>query len=284
MVKLDEKLGKNSRLSEELAKRIRLLALRMTNLGNSSHIGSILSIADILAVLYGSVMDYRPDEPKWANRDRFILSKGHAGAGVYAVLAECGFFPPKMLDTHYQNGSNLSGHVSHKGIPGVEVSTGSLGHGLSIASGMAFAGLKRGAKHRYFVLLGDGECDEGATWEAALFAAHHRLNNLFAVVDRNNLQSILSTEETLQLEPFVKKWEAFGWRVLDVDGHSHSELLGAFSSPPVVGSSMPTVVIANTVKGKGVSFMENEVLWHYRSPQHEEYALAKKELDSQEIA
>ena len=250
----------------------------MTNLGVSSHIASILSMADILAVLYGEVLRYKSEEPKWAGRDRFILSKGHAGAGVYAALAESGFFPVEKLKSHYQDGSDLSGHVSHKGIPGVEFSTGSLGHGLSVASGMALASKINCENNRAFVLLGDGECGEGSNWEAILFAAHHKLDNLVAIVDRNMLQSIYSTEDTLSLEPFAEKWKAFGWNVVEVDGHNHEEILNACKVKSKV-ENKPLCIIASTIKGKGVSFMEKNILWHYRSPQGSEYEAAMAELE-----
>jgi transketolase len=250
----------------------------MTSLGGSSHIGSILSIADILAVLYGSILKYKIDNPKSIGRDRFILSKGHAGAGVYAALAESGFISKDKLKTHYQDGSKLSGHVSHKGIPGVEFSTGSLGHGLPVATGMALAAKINKNKHRVIVLMSDGECDEGSNWEAILFAAHHKLNNLVAIIDRNRLQSIYSTEDTLSLEPFSDKWKAFGWEVVQVDGHSHDEIFNACKSINTP-QNKPLCVIANTTKGKNVSFMENNVLWHYRSPQGDEYKAAMLELE-----
>jgi transketolase len=268
----------NLQQSRQLANKVRVHGLKMTNLGVSSHIASILSMADILAVLYGEVLRYRADDPKWPGRDRFILSKGHAGAGVYAVLAESGFFPLEKLITHYQDGSDLSGHVSHKGIPGVEFSTGSLGHGLPVATGIALAGKINGEDHRSFVLLGDGECGEGSNWEAILFAAHHKLDNLVVIVDRNMLQSIYSTEDTLALEPFAKKWEAFGWHVIEVDGHDHKEIFNACKKESGVPQK-PLCVIASTVKGKNVSFMENNILWHYRSPQGDEYDAALAELE-----
>ena len=259
----------------ELARRIRVHAVRMTSSGKSSHVGSVLSIADILAVLYGEVLRVDPANPRMETRDRFILSKGHAGAGVYAALAERGFFPVETLATHYQNGSILSGHVSHKGVPGVEISTGSLGHGLGIGVGMAYAGKLRGARHRVFVLMSDGECDEGSNWEAIQFAAHHGLNNLIAMVDYNKIQSLASVEETLKLEPFADKWRAFGWCVREADGHDHAALLKSFAE---LDGEKPHCLIAHTTKGKGVSFMENSVLWHYRSPQGEELAAALREL------
>jgi transketolase len=264
--------------TRELAKKVRIHALRMTSRGGSSHVGAAFSIADILAVLYGGAMHHEPAQPRWAGRDRFILSKGHAGAAVYATLAEVGYFPVEMLSQHYQDGSVLSGHVSHKGIPGVELSTGSLGHGLGVGTGMAKALKLSGAPARVFVLLSDGECDEGTIWEAALFAPHHRLDNLIAIVDFNKIQSLAPIAETLALEPFRQKWESFNWNVIEVDGHDHLGLTRAFGNIPVT-TGRPTVVIAHTVKGKGVSFMENTVLWHYRTARGEEFDRALAELE-----
>jgi transketolase len=262
-----------------LAKRIRIHALRMTSAGRSSHIGSILSMTDIVAVLYGAVLKVDPANPAWAGRDRFILSKGHAGAGIYAALAERGFFPVEKLATHGQDGSNLSGHVSHKDVPGVELSTGSLGHGLSVAAGMAYGAMLDGRGHRVFVLLSDGECDEGSTWEAILFAAHHQLDHLVAVVDYNKIQSLAPVAETLGLEPFADKWRAFGWHVIEVNGHDHDALKASLRTAPAV-LGVPTVVIAHTVKGRGVSFMEDTVLWHYRTAQGVEFDAALAELEA----
>lgn len=264
--------------TKALALRIRKNVLRMTSGGGGSHIGSVFSIADILAVLYGSVLRVDPDNPKDPNRDRFILSKGHAGAGVYAVLAELGFFDPEMLKTHYKDGSLLCGHVSHKGIPGVELSTGSLGHGLSVGAGMAIAGKLDGCPHRVYVLLSDGECDEGSTWEAAMFASHHCLNNLVAVVDYNKIQSLDTTYRTLTLEPFVDKWRSFGWSVREVDGHNHSHIKSVCNELSFEAEK-PNCILAHTVKGKGVSFMENSVLWHYRIARGAEFDAAMHELE-----
>jgi transketolase len=249
----------------------------MTSTGGSSHVGSVFSMADIVAVLYSGILHLRPSEPKWPDRDRFILSKGHAGAGVYAALAERGFFPISKLDSHYQNGSDLSGHISHVNVPGVELSTGSLGHGLSVGAGMALGAKLDDRAHRIFVLLSDGECDEGSNWEAILFASHHKLDNLTAVVDYNKIQSLQPVAATLGLEPFADKWRAFGWSVVEVDGHDHSSLKKAFAKLPVI-SDTPTCVIAHTVKGKGVSFMEHSVLWHYRTARGDEYVAAVGEL------
>lgn len=262
----------------DLARRIRRHAVEMTHLGKSSHVGSVLSMTDIIAILYGCVMRFDPENPKWPDRDRFILSKGHAGAGIYAALAECGFFPIAKLRTHYQDGSDLSGHVSHKGVPGVELSTGSLGHGLPVAVGMAKAAQLNSALHRVFCVLSDGECDEGSNWEAAMFASHHRLLSLTVIIDYNKIQSLGSVAETLALEPFADKWRSFGWDVREVDGHDHVQLKGALV-PRERTNDKPLCVIAHTVKGKGVSFMENSVLWHYRNPQGEEYQAACRELD-----
>ena len=263
--------------SQELARRIRNHALRMTSFGRSAHIGAVLSMADIVAVLYGGVLRVDPAQPRWADRDRFILSKGHAGAGIYAALAETGFFPVSKLETHYQDGSDLSGHVSHKGIPGVELSTGSLGHGLPVGVGMAYGGKLDSRDHRVFVLLSDGECDEGSNWEAILFAAHFKLRNLVAIVDYNKIQSLGPVADTIALEPFVAKWQSFGWEVREIDGHDHAALKLALSQRSTAG--LPVCVIAHTVKGKGVSFMENTVLWHYRVAAGEEYERALRELE-----
>ncbi len=260
-----------------LARRIRLHALRMTSTGGSSHIGAVLSMTDIVAVLYGAVLRVDPEQPKWPGRDRFILSKGHAGAGVYAALAERGFFPVEKLRTHYQDGSHLSGHVSHKDVPGVELSTGSLGHGLPVGAGMAYGAALDAQEHRVVVLISDGECDEGSNWEAILFAAHHRLARLLVIIDYNKIQSLKPVAETIGLEPFADKWRAFGWRVVETDGHDHQSLLAALTTLPDE-DGRPTCVIAHTIKGKGVSFMEHSVLWHYRTAREKEFDDAEREL------
>ena len=253
----------------------------MTHLSRGSHIGAIFSVAEIMAVLYTGVLNVNPADPKMPDRDRLILSKGHAGASVYAALAERGFFPVEELATHYANGSRLSGHVSHKGVPGVEFSTGSLGHGLSVAAGMALGGKKDKADWRVYCVLGDGECDEGAVWEAALQANHYGLGNLIAIVDHNRMQSLDFCENTLKLEPFADKWRAFGWNVIPVDGHDVAALQSAFAQAKEnIATGKPTVILAETTKGKGVSFMENDILWHYRTPQGEEYEAALKELEA----
>ena len=265
-----------------LAWLIRRNGLEMTHLSRGSHIGSIFSVAEILAVLYTSVLKVDPSNPAWPERDRLILSKGHAGSAVYSALAETGFFPVEELKEHYANGSRLSGHVSHKGVPGVEVSTGALGHGLAIGTGLALGAKMDGESWRTCVVLGDGECDEGAVWESALQAAQYGLDRLIAVVDYNHMQSLDFVDRTLRLEPFEAKWKDFGWNAESCDGHDPKALKDAFDHAWAnAGSGKPSVILAHTVKGKGVSFMENNILWHYRTPQGEEYEDALRELEAQ---
>ena len=265
-----------------LAWLIRRNGLEMTHLSRGSHIGSVFSAAEITAVLYASVLHVDPADPKMPDRDRMILSKGHAGSAVYSALAETGFFPVEELKEHYANGSRLSGHVSHKGVPGVEVSTGALGHGLAVGAGLALGAKMDGASWRTYVVLGDGECDEGAVWEAALQAAQFGLDRLIAVVDYNHMQSLDFVDKTLRLEPFEAKWRDFGWNAETCDGHDTDALKQAFDRAAAnAGSGKPSVILANTVKGKGVSFMENNILWHYRTPQGEEYEAALRELEAQ---
>jgi len=264
-----------------LAKKIRVQTARMIHRAKSSHLGSAYSMADLLAVLYGRILRIDPKNPEGAERDRFVLSKGHACAALYAVLAERGFFPKEWLEDFYQDGAKLAGHATHVGVPGVEVSTGSLGHGLPIACGMALTGKRDGRGYRVFAMLSDGECDEGSTWEAAMFAGHHRLDNLIAIVDYNKIQSLGKVKDVLDLEPFAEKWSAFGWGVREIDGHDLVQIEETLENLPAVANK-PTCVVAHTVKGKGVSFMENKVLWHYRSPDREEMSKAMAELGAEE--
>ena len=263
--------------SLNLAKKIRIDVIKMVNRSGASHIGPILSIVDIIAVLYGKIMSYDIKNPTLKTRDRFILSKGHGGAAVYAVLAEVGFFDKSELLNYCQDGSKLSGHVSHVDIPGVEFSTGSLGHGLSVATGMALRAKLDSMSHKIYALLGDGELDEGSNWEAFMFAAHKKLDNLCVVIDRNNLQSIDTTENTLALEPLDEKIRSFGWHVEEVDGHDHLALENALN----IDSSKPLCLIAKTIKGKGVSFMENNILWHYKTPKDSDFDKAIAEIKVQ---
>lgn len=264
--------------SRELAWKIRRNAVEMTHLSNGSHIGSILSVADIIAVLYSSVMNYDPKYPNLKSRDRLILSKGHAGAAIYIALAFCGFFETEKLATHCMDGSHLSGHVSSIDIPGVDFSTGSLGHGLPVGCGMALALKEEEPNSHVFVILGDGECDEGTTWETALFANQHHLNNLIVIIDHNKMQGLDFCDKVVTLSPLSDKWKAFSWKAIETDGHDHEKLTNVLKNC-LETSHKPTVIIAHTTKGKGISFMENNVRWHYSSPQGEEYTKACQELE-----
>ena len=264
----------------ELSRKIRLHGVRMTHRAKSSHVASSMSMAEILAVLYRRILRVTPRSVDDPNRDRLVLSKGHACTGLYAVLAECGFFPPAWLRQFYVDGGRLAGHATADGIPSVEVSTGSLGHGLPIACGLALAGKRDGRPFRVFTILSDGECDEGSTWEAILFAPQHQLDNLVVIVDYNQIQSLGRVSEVLELEPFTAKWQSFRWAVREIDGHDIDALTTTLRSVPFEHGK-PSCVIARTVKGKGVSFMEDRLLWHYRSPQGEEYEQAIAELEAQ---
>ena len=265
--------------AKKLATAIRAHTLRMVHSANASHVGTCLSMADLLAVLYAGVLRVDHLRPDWTDRDRFILSKGHGAAIVYAVLAERGFFPRDWLDTYCQDGSRLGGHISHHGVPGVEVSTGSLGHGLSIGCGMALAGKRDRRPYRVFAMLSDGELDEGSNWESILFAPHHELDNLVAIVDYNKIQSFGSVAEVLELAPLADKWRAFRWAVREIDGHDYGQIEDALTNVPLE-PGRPTVIIAHTVKGKGVSFMEGQLAWHYKSPSAELLEQALEELET----
>lgn len=262
--------------SRDLARRMRAQALQMVHRAKASHIGSALSICDIVAVLYGQVMRLDPKQPNAHQRDRFILSKGHACVAVYAALAETDFFPAEDLLKYGQDHSVLMNHISHK-VAGVEFSTGSLGHGLPFGTGKALAAKRSKQDWRTFVLLSDGELGEGSNWEAMMFAAHHQLDNLVAIIDYNKLQSLTTVDKTLRVEPLADKARAFGWAVREVDGHDHasmSELLGG----ALWEAGKPAFLIAHTTKGKGVSFMENSVDWHYKSPSADQLAQALEEI------
>jgi transketolase len=262
--------------SRDLARRMRSQALHMVHRARASHIGSALSICDIVAVLYSQALRLDPQEPAAPWRDRFILSKGHACVAVYAALAETGFFPVEDLLKYGQDHSVLMNHISHK-VAGVEFSTGSLGHGLPFGTGKALAAKRLKQDWRTVVLLSDGELGEGSNWEAMMFAAHHRLDNLTAIVDYNKLQSLTTVEQTLRVEPLADKARAFGWAVREVDGHDHAALTGLLAQPAwEIGK--PSFLIAHTTKGKGVSFMENSVDWHYKSPSAEQLTQALEGL------
>src|SRR5579862_8551388 len=261
------------------ADNIRRRSLAMISRAKSSHIGSVFSTAEILAVLYGKVLRLKPEQPDWPGRDRFVMSKGHAAAGLYVALALRGFFPLDWLEKFYQDASHIAGHVTQSGIPGVEVSTGSLGHGLAIACGMALAAHRDNLPHRVFALLSDGECDEGSTWEAALFAPHHQLEKLTVIVDYNKIQSLGHVKEVLDLEPFADKWKSFGWGVVEIDGHDLNALETTLAKLPLQ-KDRPSCIIAHTVKGKGVDFMEHKLLWHYRCPSGDEFDSAVTQLET----
>jgi transketolase len=264
--------------TQALARRLRAHALRMTHSGRASHIGSCLSMADILAVLYGAVLRFDAAHPDWAERDRLVISKGHAAAIVYAALAEARFLPVADLATYLTDGGRLAGHVT-KTVPGVEVSTGSLGHGLPVAAGMALAAQRGGSSWRSYCILSDGELDEGSNWEAIQFAQHFRLDNLVAIVDYNKIQSFGTVAEVSDLHPLADKFRAFNWGLHELDGHDHVALLAALTAaPPLAGR--PTVIVAHTIKGKGVSFMEDDLLWHYRNPDDTQLAAALAELEA----
>ena len=259
-----------------LANKIRLDAVHMAHMSHASHIGSVMSIADIVAVLYSGIARIDSTDVRNPLRDRVILSKGHAGMAIYSALAESGFFPVSELNTYYSNGSRLSGHVSHKGVPGVEFSTGSLGHGVCVACGMALAGKINNAQYKVYAIIGDGENEEGSVWEMALFAAHNKLENLIVIVDHNKMQAMGFCKDQIGFDNIEEKWRSFGWNAINVvDGNNHFQLIEAFLRPSV---GKPTVIIANTTKGKGVSYMENNLLWHYRDPQGEFYTRAINEL------
>lgn len=248
--------------SEELAWAIRRHGIEMTCRSGASHIGAILSVADILAVLYVHFLHVRPEMPDWPDRDRFVLSKGHAAAALYACLGEMGFFPVEELLNFYQNGSSFLGHASHH-VPGVEFSTGSLGHGICAAVGMALAAKQDKRPIWVCAVVGDGECNEGTVWEAAQLGAFFHLDNLTVIVDHNKMQSLDTCEKTLLIGSLAEKWRSFGWHTVEVDGHDHNALRNALKDR-IPGK--PSLIIAHTVKGKGVPFMENDVLWHYRYP------------------
>lgn len=249
----------------------------MVHYSKSSHVGSCLSIVEILYVLYFKIMNSDVKLPKKDSRDKFILSKGHASAALYATLAEKGFFPKSYLDQFYVDGGILPGHVDMTAVPGLEASAGSLGHGLSIGLGMAIANQQLKNTGRIYVVIGDGECNEGSVWEAVMLAGQMKLNNLTAIVDCNRLQGFGKTSRVIDQDNMSERWTSFGWEAYDVDGHDISLLDQVFRRE----QNAPKVIIAHTVKGKGISFMENELEWHYKSPNDEEYKMAIQEVDGE---
>jgi len=263
---------------ESVAKRLRRHIISMIGKAGSGHPGGSLSAVEIVTALYFKVLRHKPVDPGWSDRDRFILSKGHAAPVLYATLAECGYFPVDELTTLRQLDSRLQGHTDRMVTPGVEMSAGALGQGLSFAIGVALAGRLNAQDYRVYVLLGDGECDEGQIWEAAMAAAHYKVDNLVAIVDNNGLQIDGWNRDVMNLDPFNKKWQAFGWHVIEVDGHSFTQLIDVFDRAKLV-KGQPVVIIAHTIKGKGVSFMENNVDFHGKAPGAEEVEIALKELE-----
>ncbi|PAE20329.1 transketolase [Bacillus sp. 7504-2] len=261
------------------AAEIRIRLFQMIHNAKAGHTGGSLSNTDILTVLYYHTMRHNPQEPKWDERDRFIASKGHSVESLWCILADLGYFPKSELETFSQFGTRLIGHPNNK-VPGIEMNTGALGHGLPISVGMALAGKRDHKDYRVFCLMGDGEQAEGSIWEAAMSASHYKLDNLVGIIDRNSLQISGNTENVMGLDPLDKKWEAFGWHVVSIDGNDIVSLMETFNSIPYT-EGKPTLIIANTVKGKGVSFAENAIGWHHRVPSDEELALAVKELTEQ---
>lgn len=258
------------------ANQIRRDLLNMIYAAKTGHTGSSMSCADIMTVLFYDVLRIDPKQPDWPDRDRFILSKGHAVEGYICILADLGFFPKDELQTFSRFGARLIGHPNNK-VPGVEMNTGALGHGLSISVGMAIAARKLKKDYRVYTLMGDGEQAEGSVWEAAMAAAHYRLDNLIAIIDRNRLQISGCTEDVMSLEPLAEKWHSFGWAVVPVDGHDHAALSHALHNVPAQAGK-PTLILARTVKGRAVSFMENEVHWHHGVPTEIQLQQALAEL------
>jgi len=266
--------------TEHLAREIRVLALKMVHHARASHIGGASSMADILAVLYGAVLRHRPAEPSWPERDRLILSKGHGCSSLYACLALRGYLDAKKLIEEYgADGSVLATHASAH-VPGVELSTGSLGHGLSVAVGRAYAGRQRRKGWRVFTILSDGELDEGSNWEGILFAGHHHLDNLVVIVDYNKIQSLGAVRDVLELEPLAEKFRSFRWATIEIDGHNHDAIKTALQGIPWEPGK-PSCLIAHTRKGKGVDFMEDKLLWHYRNPDDKQLYQALQQLDKE---
>ena len=262
---------------EDIARKLRRHIITMIFTAGSGHPGGSLSAADIVTALYFDIMKHDPANPHWPDRDRFVLSKGHAAPVLYAALAECGYFPLDWLTTLRKTGTCLQGHTDSTLTPGVDVSAGSLGQGLSIGIGMALAARLDNKDYRSYVLLGDGECDEGQVWEAAMFAPNYQLDNLTAIVDFNTLQLDGFTRDIMNLEPFMAKWAAFKWEVIEINGHDIQQILDAIQRAKAV-KGRPTVIIAHTIKGKGVSFMENNVDWHGKAPNKSETEIALREL------
>ena len=266
--------------SKEFAYEIRRLSLQMVFEAKASHIGGALSIADLLGVLYSDIIKVDTNNSEWDQRDRFLLSKGHACTSLYAALAIKGFYPVERLATYGKDGSDFTGHASHM-VPGVELSTGSLGHALPIGCGIALAAKRKKQSFRTYVLTSDGELDEGSNWEAILFAPQYKLDNLIMIIDYNKIQSLGSTNDVINLEPLKKKFESFNWESYEIDGHNHLEIKECLLG--LTDNGFPKAIIANTIKGKGIDFMENSVLWHYKSPSEDELENALNQLINKKL-
>lgn len=246
----------------------------------AAHLGSSLSVIDILSVLFGKVAQINKENPDDISSDQVIISKGHAAAGTYAVLAHAGFFNTQILDSYCEDGSLLGGHVTFGKVPGISFSTGSLGHGLPLGIGLALARNNLHDQSFVYVVMSDGECDEGTTWESALIANQFNLSNLVVLIDRNRHQSFGDTEATISLEPFSDKWKSFGWNVHELNGHDHANLVAVLDSIKAKKLTKPNVLVCNTIKGKGVTFMEDQVIWHYRPPTEEQLVSALAEIEA----
>ena len=263
------------------ARKIRVDIIKMISTAGSGHPGGALSSVDLMTALYFDQLKHNSEDPWWEDRDRVVFSKGHASALLYACLSEAGYFPVEDLPTFRKIGSLLQGHPARNGLPGVEVSTGSLGQGLSVGIGMALSLRQSGKDSRVYVLMGDGECDEGQIWEAAMAGAHYKIDNLCGVLDHNHLQIDGRNEKIMGLEPLGQRWQDFGWEVIGINGHNFNEIISAYQKARTV-KGKPTLILAETIKGKGVSFMENEVVWHGKAPNKEQTEIALKELEKDE--
>lgn len=279
----NEDLNKTIEELEQKARLIRLHIIEMIHEAGSGHPGGSLSATDILTTLYFHVMQHRAHEPDWCDRDRFVLSKGHAAPALYSVLAESGYFPVEELNSLRKLGSRLQGHPSMRHLPGIDMSTGSLGQGLAAAAGMALGGKLDRKNYNVYVLLGDGEIEEGSIWEAAMSASHYKLDRLIVFLDRNHLQIDGKTSQVMTVAPLKEKWESFGWNVIEINGHKIEEILRAIEEAKA-SEGKPNIIIAHTVKGKGVSFMEGSVNFHGKAPDDEQYRIAMREIRGEEVS
>jgi transketolase len=267
--------------SIDLVKEVKTACLQLAHNANASHLGGAFSIADVLSVLYSDILAFNCLDPTWPERDRVFYSKGHASTAYYATLKQVGFFDEEALHSFSKNGSFFTTHVNHK-VPGVELSTGSLGHALSVACGVALAGKRKNAGWQVYAILSDGELNEGSNWEAILFAPHHKLNNLTLIIDYNGIQSLGSVAEVLELKPLKQKFESFGWHVIEIDGHNHTEIQHCLRKENSLKIERPKVIIAHTVKGNGIDFMEHNLAWHYKSPDKEQLKIALAQIEGTE--